>query len=195
MRQPSPVQGPSEAARFEALAMPHASAAYNLAYRLSRRPDVAEDIVHDAYVRALAAFAGFRGGDGRAWILTIVRNRFYDWRREQKLKGTVSLTALGSGEDDDDADWDVADPDQDTLEEELLRKTDALNLRHLIDRLSPKLREVLVLREMEDLSYRQIAEITQCPIGSVMSRLSRARALLGEAWRAQGAAIAPEVGP
>jgi RNA polymerase sigma-70 factor (ECF subfamily) len=176
-----PAAGASTAMRFEAVAMPHAGAAYNLAYRLSRRPDVAEDIVHDAFVRALAGFSGFRGDDGRAWILTIVRNRFYDWAREQRLKGTVSLTGTGSVEAGDDAEWDVADPDQETPEAELLRKKDAASLRCLIDRLPPKLREVLILREMEDLSYKQIAEITDCPIGSVMSRLSRARARLGEA--------------
>ena len=165
--------------RFEDVAMPHAGAAYNLAYRLSRRPDVAEDIVHDAFVRALAAFDGYRGGDGRAWILTIVRNRFYDWAREQRLKATTTL----AGQTEDDEDWDYADPDQETPEETLMRKTDAQGLRQLIDRLPPKLREVLILREMEELSYRQIADITGSPIGSVMSRLSRARTVLGDAWR------------
>ncbi|HEY5070591.1 MAG TPA: sigma-70 family RNA polymerase sigma factor [Caulobacteraceae bacterium] len=165
--------------------MPHADAAYNLARRLTRGSDAAEDIVQDAFVRALAGFDAFRGGDARAWLLTIVRNRFYDWLRERRLKATTPLTAPGTfDEAGEDAAQDYTDLDADTPESELLRKDEALSMRALIDRLPTRLREVLVLREMEHLSYREIAEITGAPIGSVMSRLARARAALGEAWRA-----------
>jgi len=168
--------------RFQALALPHADSAYNLAIRLARSPEVAEDIVQDAYVRALAGFDGFRGGDGRAWMLAIVRNRFYDWARERKLKATAPL-AGADGEDD----LDYWDPDQDTPEDALARKDEALRVRVMIDRLPPRLREVLVLKEMEELSYRQIAEVTDAPIGTVMSRLSRARAMLADAWKRETA--------
>lgn len=172
---------PDEARRFRAVVMPHADAVYNLALRLSRRPDVAEDIVHDAYVRALAAFGGYRRGDGRSWILTIVRNRFYDWLREQRLKAAAPLGAPTDDSDDDG--WDPPDLEQDNPEQALEKKSEASAVHALIDRLPPRLREVIVLREMEELSYREIAEVTASPIGSVMSRLSRARSALAEAWR------------
>jgi len=178
--EPKPSLTPDEARRFRALVLTHAGAAYNLALRLARRPDVAEDIVQDAYVRALAGFAAFRGGDAKSWLLTIVRNRFYDWLRGQRLKATAPLAAAGEGEDDA---WDPVDPDQETPEEALARKGEAGALHALIDRLPPRLREVLILREMEELSYREIAAVTASPIGSVMSRLARARAALADAWR------------
>jgi RNA polymerase sigma-70 factor (ECF subfamily) len=165
--------GPDRATvrRFEALVLPHTDAAYNLALRLTRDPEAAEDIVHDAFLRALGGFAGYHGGDARAWILAIVRNRAFDWLRERKRRP------------DDELDFDPPDPDQETPEEALIRKGEAAGLHALIGALPPVLREALVLREMEELSYRQIAEITAVPIGSVMSRLSRARAQLGAAWR------------
>jgi len=179
-----------EAQRFRALVMPHADAAYNLALRLCRRTDVAEDIVHDAWVRALAGFVSFRGGDAKSWILTIVRNRFYDWAREQRLKGMARLTRPANDSDDADPDWDVADVDQPTPEDQMVGKTEVGALHALIDRLPPRLREVIVLRELEELSYREIAQVTESPIGSVMSRLSRAREALARAWREREAQMA-----
>jgi RNA polymerase sigma-70 factor (ECF subfamily) len=179
---------PDQARRFRDVVLAHADPAYNLALRLCRRADVAEDIVNDAYVRALSGFADFRGGDGRSWILTIVRNRFYDWLREQRLKATVPLGRASDDPDGDD-DWDIPDLDQDTPEQALAKKGEAGALHAMIDRLPPRLREVLVLREMEELSYREIAEVTAAPIGSVMSRLSRAREALAEAWRAHEAKV------
>src|SRR5579863_2384707 len=103
---------PDEARRFREVVLRHADAAYNLALRLARREDVAEDIVHDAYVRALAAFPSLRG-DGRSWILTIVRNRFYDWIREQRLRSTLPLTRPANSDDDGETDWDPPDLEQD----------------------------------------------------------------------------------
>jgi RNA polymerase sigma-70 factor (ECF subfamily) len=189
----APSTGPAlsadQARRFRDVVLIHADAAYNLALRLTRRPDVAEDIVNDAYVRALGGFSNYRGGDGRSWILTIVRNRFYDWLREQRLKGTVAL-ARPANDADDDEDWDFPDLEQDTPEEALAKKSEAGALHALIDRLPPRLREVLILREMEELSYREIAAITAAPIGSVMSRLARARAALADAWAAREASFA-----
>lgn len=178
--------------RFEALALPHTDAAYNLALRLTRQPWTAEDIVHDAFVSALAGLEGFRGGDPRAWILRIVRNRAFDWLREQKLKRTAPLI----GPDPDDPDADIAfepyDAGQESAEQVLIRKGQADGLRAMLDTLPPRLREVLVLREMEELSYSEIAAVTGAPIGSVMSRLSRARSLAAETWRRlEAAAEAP----
>ena len=173
---------PETRRRFATLALPHADAAYNLALRLARSPQTAEDIVQDAYVRALSGFDAFRGGDPRAWILTIVRNRFYDLARERKRKATAPMS--DAAEDD----LDYWDPDQESPEDALARKDEAARVRGLVDGLPPRLREVIVLKEMEDLSYRQIAEITGAPIGTVMSRLSRARALLAETWKAQAEA-------
>jgi RNA polymerase sigma factor (sigma-70 family) len=180
----------AEAARFRALVLPHADAAYNLALRLAKRADVAEDLVHDAYVRALGGFRNFRGGDARSWILTIVRNRFLDWLREQRLKATASLVRPANDGDEDDSAWDVPDPDQLSAEEQLARAGEAGAIRAMVDRLPPRLREVIVLREMEDMSYREIAAATESPIGSVMSRLARARSALAAAWREREAKLA-----
>ena len=179
---PSPLS-PDEARRFREAVLAHADAAYNLALRLARRDDVAEDIVQDAFVRALAAFRGYRGGDGRSWILTIVRNRFYDWVREQRLKATAPLARPANDADDDEADWDPPDLEQDSPEQALAKKGEAGALHAMIDSLPARWREVLILREMEELSYREIAAVTASPIGSVMSRLARARQALAEAWR------------
>ncbi len=188
---PSPAASlsPDQARRFREAVLPHADAAYNLALRLSRRAEVAEDIVHDAYLRALTGFARFRDGDARSWILTIVRNRFYDWLREQRLKATVPL-ARSTPDADAEEDWDFPDLEQDTPEEALARKSEAGALHALIDALPPRLREVLVLREMDEFSYREIADITASPIGSVMSRLARARGALAQAWREREAQFA-----
>jgi RNA polymerase sigma factor (sigma-70 family) len=181
---------PDETCRFREVVLRHADAAYNLALRLSRREDVAEDIVHDAYVRALAAFPSLRGDDGRSWILTIVRNRFYDWIREQRLRSTMPLARPANNEDDGETDWDPPDLEQDSPEQALAKKGEAGALRALIDGLPARWREVLILREMEELSYREIAAITNSPIGSVMSRLARARSALAAAWRKREAEMA-----
>jgi len=169
--------------RFEALVLPHADAAYNLATRLTRRAEAAEDVVHDAYVRALGGFAGFRGGDARAWILTIVRRRAYDWLNQRRDERLAPLTLSVADDPGQDAEIEPYDPEQESPEQILIRKGEAAAVHVLINALPPRLREVLVLREMEDLSYREIARITDSPIGSVMSRLARARAQFGEAWR------------
>jgi RNA polymerase sigma factor (sigma-70 family) len=166
--------------RFEALALPQADAAYNLALRLTRQAEAAEDVVHDAFLRAMTGFERFRGGDARAWILRIVRNRAFDWLRERKLKQTAPL----GGDDPDDPDWDFHDPDQESPEQALVRKGQAASVHAMLDALPPRLREVLVLREMEELSYREIAEITEAPIGTVMSRLARARTMAAERFQA-----------
>jgi RNA polymerase sigma-70 factor (ECF subfamily) len=152
--------------RFEAQALPHLDAAYNLARWLSRSPADADDIVQDAMLRAFRAFDGFRGGDARAWILTIVRNCWRSAGTASKRRGHTSLDENLVAEDD---------PEEIAIQTGARRRLDAL-----VAQLPEEFREVLILREMEDLSYREIAEITATPIGTVMSRLARARAILRE---------------
>ncbi|MDO9713918.1 sigma-70 family RNA polymerase sigma factor [Paracraurococcus lichenis] len=175
---------PERARRFRDLALPQLDAAYNLARHLARDADAAEDIVQDAYLRALRGFDGYRGGDPRAWILQIVRNRFYDWARERRLDRSVPLP----GETEGDEAAELPDPDAGTPEEALAGAEAAEAVQAVVAALPAPFREALVLREMEDLSYREIAAVTGTPIGTVMSRLARARQMFGEAWRRVAAA-------
>jgi len=176
----SPAADAERARRFRDVALPQLDAAYNLAHYLARDAGAAEDIVQDAYLRALRGFDGFRGGDARAWILQIVRNRFHDWARERRQDRTVPLAP--NGEHEDNA-ADLPDPDAVTPEDALAGADQAAAVQALVARLPEPFRETLVLREMEEMSYREIAEVTGTPIGTVMSRLARARQMFGEAWR------------
>jgi RNA polymerase sigma-70 factor (ECF subfamily) len=153
--------------RFEAQALPHLDAAYNLARWLSRSPVDAEDIVQDAMLRAFRGFDGFRGGDAKAWLLTIVRNCWLSAGSATRRRGHTLL-------EDSMAD-EGPDPEETAIQLGHQRRLDAM-----IARLPDDFREVLILRELEDMSYREIAEITASPIGTVMSRLARARTLLRE---------------
>jgi RNA polymerase sigma-70 factor (ECF subfamily) len=153
--------------RFEAQALPHLDAAYNLARWLSRSPADADDIVQDAMLRAFRGFDGFRGGDARAWLLTIVRNC---WR-----SAGSATTRRGHTELDDGLADAAAGPEETAAQTGEQRRLDAI-----IARLPDDFREVLILRELEDLSYREIGDITGAPIGTVMSRLARARTMLRE---------------
>ncbi len=155
--------------------LPHLDAAYNLARWLARSSADAEDIVQDAFLRAYRGFDGLRGADAKPWLFAIVRNCFIN--AAQKRRRYVPLP---QGDDDpgESAFIDAApDPEQSAI-----RAGDGRNLNLLIASMPAEFREVLVLREMEDLSYREIARITGAPIGTVMSRLARARALLKERW-------------
>jgi RNA polymerase sigma-70 factor (ECF subfamily) len=153
--------------RFEAQALPHLDAAYNLARWLSRSPADADDIVQDAMLRAFRAFDGFAGGDIKAWLLTIVRNC---WRSAGAAGKRRAHTVL-----DENLVAAEPDPEATAVQAGTRRKLDAA-----IAQLPEEFREVLILREMEDMSYREIAEVTGVPIGTVMSRLARARAALRE---------------
>ena len=153
--------------RFEAQALPHLDAAYNLARWLSRSPADADDIVQEAMLRAFLAFDGFRGTDARAWLLTIVRNCWITARRTAQRRGHTVLEET----------VEDAGPDP---EETAIQAGHRRRLQAMIARLPDDFREVLILREMEDMSYREIAEITGAPIGTVMSRLARARSMLRE---------------
>lgn len=151
--------------RFEAVALAHLPAAYNLARWICRNEADAADVVQEALMRALQYFDSYRGGDARAWLLQIVRNSAHSWIGSNRPAGRVSLveTELDTAEDAEDPMSTVA------------AQAEAAGLRRAIAQLPLEQREVLVLREFEDLSYRQIADITDTPIGTVMSRLSRAR--------------------
>jgi RNA polymerase sigma-70 factor (ECF subfamily) len=171
--------------QFRALALPYLDEAYNFARWLTRNSQDAEDVVQDAYMRAFQFFDGFRGANPRAWILTIVRNSYYARLRKAQPQAAVQLPAAtigGVGEEQDVSEQELSDPDQDDAETLLIKRTEADALRSFIAALPGAFRETLVLREMEELSYQQIAEITGAPIGTVMSRLARARGLLQKAW-------------
>lgn len=168
---------PDRRHHFEALALPHLDAAYNLARWLSRSPAEAEDIVQDAMVRALRGFDGLRGDDARPWLMTIVRNC---WRDRAARVGARRQVPLPTGADGPELVDDGLD-----AEAAAVRASEARRMRATIAALPDDFREVLILREMEDLSYREIAEATGAPIGTVMSRLARARALLKETWMAE----------
>jgi RNA polymerase sigma-70 factor (ECF subfamily) len=165
---------------FAAVALPHLDAAFNLARWLTGSRADAEDVVQEAMVRALTYFPGYRGGSGRAWILQIVRNTAYGALKARRGEQQVRHTSV-------DAAADIASiPDPaDDPEKALILADDLGRVDALIENLPLELRETLVLRELEELSYREIAQITAAPLGTVMSRLWRARRLLAKA-AAQG---------
>lgn len=167
--------GQADGAEFARLALPHLDAAYNLARWLLRDPVAAEDVVQDAMLRALTYFASFRGTNPRAWLLQIVRNAAHD-----RLAATARAreVPLASHSNEEDAELpEPADP-ADTPEAALSRRQDRALLGAALATLPVDLRECLVLRELEELSYRDIARVTGVPIGTVMSRLWRARRAL-----------------
>lgn len=155
--------------RFEEIALPHLGAAYNLARWLIRNDRDAEDLVQEAYLRAFRFFGGFRGEDGRAWLLTIVRNTCYTWlkqNRAQELNDEFDEEAHAEARSEDDPE---------TL---LLQNADRELISRAIEMLPLEFKEVLILRELEDFSYKEIAAVAGVPLGTVMSRLARARKLL-----------------
>jgi RNA polymerase sigma-70 factor, ECF subfamily len=154
--------------RFEQTMLPHLDAAYSLARYLVRDDHDAEDLVQDAYLRALRYFEGFRGGDERAWLLTIVRRTCYSWlRRRRDRPAPMPFDETEHGVEPG------GDPETHAVHD---------NLRDLlsraVDELPIEFREVVVLRDVQDLSYKEIARILGIPLGTVMSRLARARGLM-----------------
>src|SRR5579863_2850092 len=160
--------------RFELLALPHLDAAYNLARWLAGNPTDAEDVVQDAYLRAYRYFDAFQGGNFRVWLLTIVRNAFMTWVKENRSGRMMFVpdTPVADNADREEIMWGSRPRDPETL---LLESIDSQMLSRLMEQLPAEYREVLLLREVEDLAYKEIAEVTGVPMGTVMSRLSRAR--------------------
>ncbi len=162
-------------ADFERAVLPHLDAAYNLARWLVGDATLAQDVVQDAVMRALSYFGSFRGGDARAWLLRIVRNTAYTALAARRRGGTASLDAVGrNGEAPA---LQVHDPADDP-EAALARREDAAQLDRALAALPLELRECLVLRELQELSYKEIGHVTGVPVGTVMSRLWRARQAL-----------------
>jgi RNA polymerase sigma-70 factor (ECF subfamily) len=151
---------------FEQAILPHMGAAYNLARWLTRNDQDAEDVTQDACLRALKFFEEFHGGNGRAWLLAIVRNTFYTWLRQNRARELT--TALD--EEICNLPGEAFDPEALLLQSETME-----TLRKAVEELPVEYREVVVLRDMEGLSYREIADVAAIPLGTVMSRLARAR--------------------
>jgi RNA polymerase sigma-70 factor (ECF subfamily) len=168
--------------RFEAVVLPHLDAAFALARWLTRNDADAADVVQEACLRAFRYFDSYRQGDAKSWLLRIVRRTCYDWLERNRPAELVPLEVDG---DPDGSAYGV--PARATDTDALLQsRSDLRRLDVLIESLPPGLREAIVLRELHELDYRQIAEVTGVPIGTVMSRLHRARAALRRAWDGKG---------
>jgi RNA polymerase sigma-70 factor, ECF subfamily len=167
--------------RFETVVLPHLNAAYALARWLTRNDADAADVVQEACLRAFRYFDSYREGDPKSWLLKIVRRACYDWLERNRPAELVPL------ETETDPDGPVnlvrVTVDADAL---LQSRSDLRHLDRLIEALPAQLREAIVLRELHELDYRQIAEVTGVPIGTVMSRLHRARAALRQRWDGKG---------
>src|SRR5215831_5275374 len=161
--------GNNETARFEQAMLPHLDAAYNLARWLVRAPQDAEDVVQEAYLRAFRFWRGYQGGDARAWLLAIVRNTSYsllEKKRSAELAEEFDETVHRN------------ETERPSQEAEMIFSAESRSVREALERLPVRFREALVLREFEGLSYKQIAQAMDAPIGTVMSSLARARAQL-----------------
>jgi RNA polymerase sigma factor (sigma-70 family) len=170
----SPFNPPTEIELFEQLILPHLNAAYNLARWLTRNEPDAQDVVQEAYLRAFRFFGGYQGGDAKSWLLTVVRNTFYTWRHREKRMETIPFDEITHSP------HLSAAGETPNAEQQLVHEARADALRACIEALPLEYREVLVMRELEEMPYRQIAEVVALPIGTVMSRLSRARKRLEE---------------
>ena len=182
-------------ARFEAIALPHLDAAYALARWMTRNDADAADVVQEAFLRAFRYFDSYRGDDAKCWTLKIVRRTCYSWLARNRPADVVSLEAE---EDFGDAVATFGIGAEALLE----NRSDLRLLDQLIEALPAPLRETIALRELHELAYREIAEVTGVPIGTVMSRLHRARSLLLRAYHQTGGAAAasaalpgPQVSP
>ena len=156
---------------FEQLVLPHLHAAYNLARWLTSNDQDAEDVVQDACLRAFRFFSGYRGGDARAWLLKIVRNTSYSFLEKNRP------ASMAEEFDEKVHATEAGTPDMET---QMMRKVESGTLREALEELPPNLREILILRELQELSYKEIAELVDVPLGTVMSSLSRARHQLSQ---------------
>jgi RNA polymerase sigma-70 factor (ECF subfamily) len=175
-----------QARQFHDLILPHLDSAYSFARYLARDATAAEDIVQEAFLRAYRALPSYRGGSAKAWLFAIVRNSFLDWAAARRGAASVVVEAET---------WRlsaIADPRQVSPEEALVRSGEIGAVRATIENLPEPFRETLVLRELEELSYKEISVLTGAPIGTVMSRLARARQMLCALLLPGGDASLPE---
>jgi RNA polymerase sigma-70 factor (ECF subfamily) len=161
--------------RFERTVLPHLDSAYNLARWLVRNDHDAEDLVQEACLRALKSFEGFRGGDPRAWLLTIVRNSCYTWLQQNRLQELATPF---------DEEIHTAEEHSRSPEALLLERADARRVKDALEELPAEFREAIILRELEGMPYKEIAELCGVPVGTVMSRLARARQRLEQYFSA-----------
>lgn len=164
--------------RFREAILPHLDSAFNLACWLTRNRADAQDVVQEALMRAYKYFSGFHGADGRVWLLRIVRNTFYSWRRNNHADSKTEFDEAFCSPDEADGAW--PQPRHDSPEALLLQKDCDRIVQAALAMLPLEFREVLVMRELEELSYKEIAAIIDIPIGTVMSRLGRGRKLLAK---------------
>jgi RNA polymerase sigma-70 factor (ECF subfamily) len=157
----------SKLALFEHTIVPHLNDAHNLARWLTRNQQDAEDVVQEAYLRAFRFFDGFHGGDGRAWLLAVVRNTCISWMGRRTGAESTSVEF--------DEHVHRAADEAESAEQVLIRNSKIESLRACVETLPVEYREVIVMRELQELSYREISEVAGIPIGTVMSRLSRGR--------------------
>jgi RNA polymerase sigma-70 factor, ECF subfamily len=161
---------------FEETILPHLNSAYNLARWLTRNEDDAQDVVQESYLRAFRFFDSYNGGDGKSWLLEVVRNTCFTLhRREKRSAASVAFDEAAH----------TPRADRPSAEDALVQAGDRKILQHCIEALPEAFREVLVMRELEEMSYRQIAEVSGLAPGTVMSRLSRARKRLEDCVRAR----------
>ena len=172
-----PMDETTKLALFEQTIVPHLDAAHNLARWLTRNQQDAEDVVQEAYLRAFRFFDGFHGGDGRAWLLTVVRNTCLSWMGRRTGAESTSVEF--------DEHVHRATDEGESIEEVLIRNSKIDSLRTCVEALPIEYREVIVMRELQELSYREISEIVGIPIGTVMSRLSRGRMRLLDCMEAK----------
>jgi RNA polymerase sigma factor (sigma-70 family) len=164
---------------FQRLAVPHLRSAYQLARWLTRSDHDAEDVMQEAYLRAFKYFDGFHGTDARTWLLSIVRNTYCTWRERQPARPEPDLVARAQSDADHDGlFFDAADDREPSPDARLMHEADQRSVDEAIGDLPLEFREVVVLREIEELAYKQIAAVLDVPIGTVMSRLARGRELL-----------------
>lgn len=172
---------PDRARRFRDAALPHLDEAYTLARYLLRNADDAEDAVQECYLRAFKHFDSYRGPAMKPWLFAILRNVC----RAEFARRASSPTSTIEDAPDDAGQTPLWQEAQETPEAQMLRRWDADTIRRLVAALAEPFRETFVLREINNLSYREIADVVEAPVGTVMSRLARARAMLRSAWMAE----------
>jgi RNA polymerase sigma factor (sigma-70 family) len=173
------VSSEGDRARFATVVVPHLSDAFALACWLTGNQSDAEDVVQEASLRAFRAIGSFAGVNARAWVLAILRNTTYSWLAKNRSRDLVAIEDINGG--DDGLELDSASAH--TPESALMAKVDAIRLEAAIAALPMEFREVLILREVQGLEYREIADVIGIPIGTVMSRLARTRRRLMDAIR------------